>query len=67
MVLKLREDLRSCYDEIVKASLKGGTTVMILVSNNIDAMSAAKILIVISLNLVTFEARCCTLQADSSV
>ena len=44
MVLKLREDLKSVYDEIASNALSG--TVMILVSNNCDSMAACRILVV---------------------
>ena len=46
MVLKLREDLRSVYDDIVNVALSGKNTVMILVSNNCDSMAACRILVV---------------------
>ena len=51
MVLKLKEDIWTCYEEILWNSLKGGTTVLLLVSNDVDSMSAAKILIVSLINV----------------
>jgi len=57
MVLKLKEDLWSVYDEILWNSLKGGTSVYILVSNDIDSMAALKILTVRVFNLELIEVR----------
>jgi len=44
MVLKQMDDLKGMYTEIVGRSLKGGCTVLILVANDLDAISACKIL-----------------------
>lgn len=46
MVLKLQEDLKGCYNQIVMNSLSGGCTVLILVANDIDAIASSKILVV---------------------